>query len=80
MNLEIKYETMCVKLHLFAYPILTSQQHLFRHCINAGEFNEAMLDLLWASAESSLIMDAFALADDDDRAQYRQLLRMHLHA
>ena len=80
MNMQSEYENMCVSLRPLAYPTMTEkQQDSAEACIRAGEPYEALLDLLWAAAENhaprELLLQALSLVDDEDKEQYRQLIR-----
>lgn len=80
MDKQTEYGAMCRKLAPFAHPYMTAQQKDSADaCIRAGEPYEALLDLLWVAAENhaprDLLLQALGLVDDEDKEQYRQLIR-----
>lgn len=85
MNLQSEYAAMCAKLTPLAAPAMNiKQRESAEACIRAGEPYEALLDLLWAAAESNaprnILLDALALVDDEDKDQFHPLIKERPHA
>lgn len=85
MDVQEQYRSMCQTLSPLARPFMSPRQWEGTDaCFRAGEIYEAMLDLLWAAIEGGApydpVMECFALVQDEDKDQYRQILKEHSYA